>query len=186
MISWFYKTHDGLWNSGQFPTLNQYSVSSTLTTLGANSAGNNVRHFMFSHKIGFVSLSSYAITWRKTSVVLVVSKYKDKYRKQLHVAVFFILTLVLMSPDTSCICQQCRSRSVGFWRSQLIWICTVCHSECEFISTIWIKYSDWLKIRSGCGNLINSTWQGLILDTASGLCNILNQTIMLQVEIIHY
>ena len=24
-------------------------------------------------------------------------------------------------------CKQCRTRSVGFWRSQLIWICTVCH-----------------------------------------------------------
>ena len=24
---------------------------------------------------------------------------------------------------------------------------------CEFISTTWIKYSDWLKIRSGCGTL---------------------------------
>ena len=25
--------------------------------------------------------------------------------------------------------KQCRSRSVGFWRSQLIWICTVCKSR---------------------------------------------------------
>ena len=25
------------------------------------------------------------------------------------------------------------------WRSQLIWICTICHAVCEFISTIWIK-----------------------------------------------
>ena len=38
-----------------------------------------------------------------------------------------ILTLVLLNPDISYICKQCRSRSVGFWRSQLIWICTVCH-----------------------------------------------------------
>ena len=38
-----------------------------------------------------------------------------------------ILTLVLLNPDIPCICKQCRSRSVGFWRSQLIWICTVCH-----------------------------------------------------------
>ena len=35
--------------------------------------------------------------------------------------------LVLLNPDISCLCKQCRSRSVGFWRSQLIWICTVCH-----------------------------------------------------------
>ena len=26
-----------------------------------------------------------------------------------------------------CLNKQCRSRSVGFWRSQLIWICTVFH-----------------------------------------------------------
>ena len=37
------------------------------------------------------------------------------------------LTLVQQNPDIPCLCKQCRSRSVGFWRSQLIWICTVCH-----------------------------------------------------------
>ena len=34
-----------------------------------------------------------------------------------------ILTLVLLNRDIPCFCKQCRSRSVGFWRSQLIWIC---------------------------------------------------------------
>ena len=58
-----------------------------------------------------------------------------------------------------CLWKQCRSRSVGFWRSQLIWIYTVCH--CEFVSTTWIQQSDWLKIRSRCGNLIYLAWQGL-------------------------
>ena len=70
------------------------------------------------------------------------------------------LTLVLLNPDIPCLCKQCRSRSVGFWRSQLIWICTVCHWECRFIATIRIKKSDWLKIRSGCGILIYSAGQG--------------------------
>ena len=37
------------------------------------------------------------------------------------------LTLVLLNPDMSFLCKQSRSRSVGFWRSQLIWICTICH-----------------------------------------------------------
>ena len=37
------------------------------------------------------------------------------------------LTLVLLIPDMPCLYKQRRSRSVGFWRSQLIWICTVCH-----------------------------------------------------------
>ena len=74
------------------------------------------------------------------------------------------LTLVLLHPDIPCLCKQCRSRSVGFWRSQLIWICTVCHYVCEFIATIRIKWSDWLKIRSGCGILIYSAGQGLIIN----------------------
>ena len=38
-----------------------------------------------------------------------------------------VLTFVLLNPDIPCHCKQCRSRSNGFWRSQLIWICTVCH-----------------------------------------------------------
>ena len=57
---------------------------------------------------------------------------------------------------------NCRSRSVGFWRSQLIWICTVCHQVHEFMSTIWIKRSDWLTIRSGCGISIYSAGQELM------------------------
>ena len=70
------------------------------------------------------------------------------------------LTLVLLNLDIHCFCKQCRSRSVGFWRSQLIWICTVCHLVFEFIATIWIKQFDWLKIRSGHGILIYSVGQG--------------------------
>ena len=75
------------------------------------------------------------------------------------------LTLVLLNRDMPCFCKQCKS--VGFWRSQLIWICTVCHSvwiyiiQYEFISRIWIKESDWLTIRNGCGILIYSAGQGL-------------------------
>ena len=38
------------------------------------------------------------------------------------------LTLFLLNPDIPWLCKLCRSRSVGFWRSHLIWICTVCHS----------------------------------------------------------
>ena len=74
---------------------------------------------------------------------------------------WFKLTLVMLNPDIPCLCKQCRSRSVGFWRSQLIWICTVCHSVCEFISTIWTKLFDWLTIRNGWGILIYSAWEGL-------------------------
>ena len=51
-----------------------------------------------------------------------------------------------------------RTVPLGF-RSQLIWICTVGHSECKLIATIWIKPSDWLTINSQCGILIYSAWQ---------------------------
>ena len=69
-----------------------------------------------------------------------------------------LLTPVLLNPDIETI------------SNQLIWICTVCHSVCEFISAVWIKESDWLTIRSGCGILIYSAWQGLRgLDTLGWL-----------------
>ena len=60
------------------------------------------------------------------------------------------LTFVLLNPDIPCLCKQCRSR-----------ICTVCHLVYKFISTIWIKESDWLTIRSGHGIIIYSARQGL-------------------------
>ena len=72
----------------------------------------------------------------------------------------FIFTLVLLNLDILGLCKQCRSGSVGFWRSQLIWICTV--PLCDFIATIWTKQSDWLKIRSGSCIFIYSAWQGLM------------------------
>ena len=61
-----------------------------------------------------------------------------------------------------CLCEQCRSRSVGFWRSQLIWICTVGHWVCEFLSITKIKYIDWLKIGNGRGIIVYSAWKVLI------------------------
>ena len=75
-----------------------------------------------------------------------------------------ILNLALLNQDMPRLCKQCRSRSVGFWRSQLIWICTVCHSVYKFISTIWIKSSDLQKSWSGRGILIYSAGQGLICE----------------------
>ena len=59
------------------------------------------------------------------------------------------LTLVLLNPDRSCLCKQCRSRSVGFWRSQLIW------------STLFvIKYVN-LYQQSGSSNLTGWKWSFL-------------------------
>ena len=37
------------------------------------------------------------------------------------------LTQDLLNSDMPCLCKQCRSSSFGFFRSQLIWICTVWH-----------------------------------------------------------
>ena len=59
------------------------------------------------------------------------------------------LTLVLLNPDRPCFSKQGRSRSVGFWRSQLIWICTVCHSDLDLhcLSFIYVNNLDqitWL------------------------------------------
>ena len=45
-----------------------------------------------------------------------------------------MLTQVLLSLNMPCLCKQCRSRSVGFWRSQLIWICSL---HCLLLS-VWI------------------------------------------------
>ena len=42
----------------------------------------------------------------------------------------------------------------------MIWICIVCHSVCGFVSKNWIKYSDWLTIRSGHGILMYLAGQG--------------------------
>ena len=46
------------------------------------------------------------------------------------------LTLVLLNPDIPCFANSVDPDQL---RSQLIWICTVCHQECEFIAAIWIK-----------------------------------------------
>ena len=72
------------------------------------------------------------------------------------------LTLVLLSPDIPYLCKQCRSRSDGFWRSQLIWLCTVCHQVCEFIAKTSDQATQLVKIRSGHGILIYSAGQGLM------------------------
>ena len=44
-------------------------------------------------------------------------------------------------PDMECLYKQCTSRSVGFFRNQLILICTVFRKICEFVSTTWIHGS---------------------------------------------
>ena len=62
------------------------------------------------------------ICFRRNIVMIFGLKKKKK-----HLICRYPLTLVLLNSDISCLYKQCRSRSVGFWRSQLIWIYTVCH-----------------------------------------------------------
>ena len=38
------------------------------------------------------------------------------------------------------VCKQCRSRSVGFWRNQLIWICNTNTTRHKYISGEWRTY----------------------------------------------
>ena len=52
-------------------------------------------------------------------------KYTKTYLK--NIMYYCIFNPCPAKPDIPCLCKQCRSRSVGFWISQLIWICTVCH-----------------------------------------------------------
>ena len=65
------------------------------------------------------------------------------------------LTLVLLNPDIPCLFKQCRSRSVGFWRSQLIWICTVCHLASEFIAEILISNQIGWKLEVGLKKVVH-------------------------------
>ena len=48
----------------------------------------------------------------------------------LDLSLWDLLTLVLLNPDMSCLCKQCRSRSVDLWRSQLI--------ESALFAIMWI------------------------------------------------
>ena len=44
----------------------------------------------------------------------------------------------------------------------------------KFVSTTWIKQSDWLKMRSWCGILIYSAWQGLSISIEKWILDILS------------
>ena len=83
------------------------------------------------------------------------------YASQIKKPALILKTLVLLNPDIPCLCKQCRSRSVGFWRSQLIWICTVLSMHIysnNLDEVIWLA-----GIRSEHGIFIYSAGQGLTL-----------------------
>ena len=111
--------------------------------------GTHVRRYIFSHCSLFVVhiciVSDKRVIQMNICLFFCILKFYSSdvlmflWVITIYVSVEKISTLVLLNPDMSCLCKQCRSRSVGFWRSQLIWISTVCHLVCEFVSTIWIK-----------------------------------------------
>ena len=93
-----------------------------------------LRVFYFSNVLkrkadAFNLVSYFGVFWKLRQTLSAKSSIFGQFWKgrQTHSAenVHF-LTLILLNPDMSCLCKQCRSRSVGFWRSQLIWICTIC------------------------------------------------------------
>ena len=69
----------------------------------------------------------------------------------------------LAEHDMPCLSKQCRSRSVGFWRSQLIWICTVI-KYVNFYQKPWSSNLIGWKLENGRGILIYSARQGLNAD----------------------
>ena len=76
------------------------------------------------------SLLGCASDWATEAQILLVKRGDLDY---------MVLNPCPAEPGYTLFCKQCRSRSVGFFRSQLIWICTVCHQVCKFIKTVWIK-----------------------------------------------
>ena len=75
-----------------------------------------------------------------------------------------ILTQVLLNPDIPRLCKQCRARSAGFWRNQLVRICTI-NFVIKYVNLYQQTGSSNLigwKSKSGHGLFIYSVWQGLI------------------------
>ena len=70
----------------------------------------------------------------QTFFILTIDMCKSKFSQSLPYS-RIATTLVLLVEDMTRFWKQCKSRSVGFLKSQLIWICTACHSECESAST---------------------------------------------------
>ena len=71
------------------------------------------------------------------------------------------LTLVLLNSDTPCFCKQCRSRSLGFWRTQLIWICTVCNQYMNLCQRSGSSYLICWKLEVGMASLFIKHDKGL-------------------------
>ena len=57
--------------------------------------------------------------------------------------------------DIPCLCKQCRSRSVGFFRSQQIWICTVCIKYLNLYQQPWSSNLIGWKLEVGMVSYLN-------------------------------
>ena len=115
-ISWLQSRNQLIWI---------YSVWKGRVYLG--SAGQNDRFMIFS--LNCLDRNTWANTWDPDQ--------SAPRRKSLHYLPFSQPAVTMLTKrhvkfwdvavEMTCFCKQCRSRSVGFWRSQLIWIFTVCH-----------------------------------------------------------
>ena len=76
---------------------------------------------------GTSMVRSFGVQIFKVNMVISIEQWLYSICEEIHFSSqLSFLTLVLLNLDIPWLCNQCRSRSVGFWRSQLIWICTVC------------------------------------------------------------
>ena len=67
------------------------------------------------------------------------------------------LTLVLLNPDISCFCKQCRSRSVGFWFGSALFAFKYVNLYQQSGSS---NLTGW-KLEMGVAHLNLFSWQGL-------------------------
>ena len=79
-------------------------------------------------------------------------------KKALSRAMKLSLNHSLAEHDMPCFSKQCRSKSVGFCRSQLIWICTVVIKYVNFYQKP--KSSNLIGWKVGMASYFYSAWQG--------------------------
>ena len=95
------------------------ALTLTLTALWASSANNILMIFsyFFPKKISSdisYKLSPQKIIHAKCQILFFSSEKYLKMSSAEIVTQHAVLSLVLLNPDISCLCKQCRSRSVGF------------------------------------------------------------------------
>ena len=84
-------------------------------------------HILTNNHTNVKKLQNICILFPSNGCIYLICTAKKLVNCTSSTEVYTILSPSLAEHDMPCLSKQCRSRSVGFWRSQLIWICTVCH-----------------------------------------------------------